>query len=353
MAKGWEVALRVAENYLGWGSTVGDTARPGVFLYADSETVGKNTVIKERDAKLIPSRLSPIQTASVEQQSPGGNLTFQPRSDDCLPIVMAFFQTATLINGNAATAQLGTWVFTPAGKSFAWSGSAFGTSSMYSVNVLEYFGEGLTGTGDSVRYERGIVGKLNLTQEPANDLVMEAEMRFLQATDQVQSGTGLKSQPNVYGSFSTNKMFIDWNGTLNVNGSSYSIERVKFNLDNMLTERRKLGQKGFFSFPFGRAVFSGEFDLELEDMSVFTEGTSGGTLQCHWQTADGDFLDVFCPNIFWRANDPTAKDAGPVMRTIPFRCYPTAFGGSNAVVMSIYPRYGTGAIPAQTKLVFP
>jgi hypothetical protein len=182
---------------------------------------------------------------------------------------------------------------------------------------------------------------------------MGADMRFYQATDQVVLGTGFKSQPNSMGSFSGNPQLIDWNGTVNVNGTSYAIERIKFEFDNMLTERRKLGQKGFYQFPFGRAIFSGEFDLELEDMSLFTEGTAGGTLQCHWQTANADFLDVFCPNIFFRASDPQAKDAGPVMRTLPFRAYPSAFGGSNAIVMSVCPKFGTGAIPTQSKLFFP
>lgn len=355
MAKGWEVAVRVQENYLGFGSTVGLLARPGNFLFVDSVGIGKNTVIKERDGKIIPMRLSPIQTANVEQQSPGGNLTFQPRSDDVLGIFMAFFQMATFQNGLTATAYGGTggtWVFTPVGKSLAWSGSAFGTTAVFSVNVDEYFGEGLTGTGDGVRFERGIVSKLTLTQEPANDLICEADMRFLQATDAFVMGTGMKSAPNAAGSYSSNGQFIDWNGTITAAGQTYAIERIKFEFDNAITERRKLGQKGFYQFPFGRAILSGEFDLELEDMGIFNEGTAGGTVSCRWQTAAGDFLDVFCPNVLWRANDPKVSDAGPVMKTIGFRCYPTAFGGSNAVVISVYPKYGTGGPPAANKLVF-
>ena len=353
MAKGWEVAVRIQDNYLGWGSTVGASARPGNFLYVDSETLGKNTVIKERDAKIIPMRLAPIQTASIEQQSPGGEITFQPRSDDCINILFSFFQMATFMNGNVATAQNGTFVFTPVGKSLAWAGSAFATTAVYSVNVDKYFGEGLSGTGDGIRFERGIVSKLTLDQQPAADLIMTADLRFYQATDESVLGTGFKSQPNSVGSFSSNGQFIDWNGTISVQGTTYAIEKIRFELDNMITERRKLGQKGFYQFPFGRAVFSGEFDLELEDMSAFKEGTNGGTLSCRWQTSGADFLDVFAPNIYFRANDAKVSDTGPVMRTIPFRCYPTSFGGSNAIVLSVCPKFGTGAIPTQSKLLFP
>lgn len=353
MAKGWEVAIRVQDNFTGWGSTAGITSRPGNYLYVDSETLGKNTIIKERDAKLIPMRLSPVQTASIEQANPGGEITFQPRSDDCVNILFSFFQMGTFINGNTATAQNGTWVFTPVGKSLAWTGSAFATSAVYPINVQKYFGEGLSGTGDGINFERGICSKLTVDQQPAADLIFTADLRFYQATDEVVLGTGFKSQPNAYGSYSSNGQFIDWNGTVTVGGNTYAIEKIKFEFDNMITERRKLGQRGFYQFPFGRAVFSGEFDLELEDMSLFEEGTTGGTLSCQWKTSGADFIDVFAPNIYFRAWDSKVSDAGPVMRTIPFRCYPTSFGGSNAVVVSVCPKYGTGAVPSQSKLFFP
>ena len=355
MAKGWEVAIRVQEDSAGWGSTIGAAARPGWFLFVDNESLAKNTVVKERDEKIMPMRLSPVQSANVEQQSPGGAITFQPRADDCVSLLMAFFQSATLIGGGSATAiggTGGTWVFTPVGKSLSWSGVAFGTTSVYPVNVEKYFGEGLTGTGDGARFERGIVTKLTLDQAAAADLVMTADMRFLQVTDESVLGTGFKSAPNSVGSYSNQGMFIDWNGTLSVGGNSYAIERIRFDLDNSVTERRKLGQKGFYQFPFGRAIFSGEFDVELEDMSIFKEGTTGGTLIAHWQNSDGQFLRVFAPNIFYRASDVSVGDTGPVMRTVGFRCYPTAFGGSNAVQVEVYPKYGTGGPPAQSKLVF-
>jgi hypothetical protein len=355
MAKGWEVAIRVQENFAGFGSTVGTTSRPGWYLFADSESLKKNSEIKERDGKIIPMRLSPVQTANMEQQSPGGEITFQPRSDDCVPALMAFFQYATFMGGLTSTCYLGTggtWVFTPIPKSLGWNGSNFGTSHIYSVNIDKYYGEGLAGTGDGIRFERGIVSKLTFTQEPASDLQFTTDMRFLQATDEVVLGTGFKSAPNVTGSFSQKQQYIDWNGTVSVQGTTYAIERITWEFDNMITERRKLGQRGFYQFPFGRAVFSGEFDLELEDMSAFKEGTTGGTVSCRWQSSDGDWIDVFAPNVFWRANDANVSDTGPVMRTIGFRCYPTAFSGSNAVVVSVYPKYGSSGPPSQSKLVF-
>jgi hypothetical protein len=87
-------------------------------------------------------------------------------------------------------------------------------------------------------------------------------------------------------------------------------------------------------------------------MSVFKEGTTGGTIACRWQSTDGDWMEVFAPNVFWRANDANVSDTGPVMRTIGFRCYPTGFGSSNAVTFSVYPKYATTGPPAQSKLVF-
>lgn len=352
MAKGWEVAIRTQENRTGWGSTTGASARAGLFLYADSETLSKNTEVQERDGKLIPMRLAPIQTASILQASPGGEITFQPRPDDCVHILMAFFQQATFLNGATATAQNGTWVFTPVGKSLAWSGVAFGTSSVYSVNVDKYFGEGLSGTGDGIRFERGIVSRLRIEQNPAEDLQMVADLRFLQATDEAVLGTGFKSAPNALGSYSNLGQLVDWNGTLTVAGTTYPIERISFEFDNSITERRKLGQRGFYQFPFGRAVLSGEFETELEDMSVFKEGTAGGTISARWQNSDVSFIDIFCPNVFFRANDVNVSDTGPIMRTLPFRCYPTSFGGSNAVVVSVCPRYGTGALGTVSYLSF-
>lgn len=354
MAKGWEVAIRVQEDSVGWGSTVGAAVRPGYFLFADSETLAKNTSIKERDAKIIPMRLSPVQSASVEQQSPGGQVVFQPRTDDILPVLMAFFQNATLVGGGSATVAgtSGTWSFTPVGQSLAWSGVAFGTTSVYPINIDKYYGAGLTGTGDGIRFERGVVTKLTIDQQPSEDLKVTADLRFLQVTDEAVLGTGFKSAPNSIGSFSEKKQLVDWNGTVTVGGNSYAVEKITFEFDNSVTERRKLGQKGFYQFPFGRAIFSGNFDLELEDMSVMKEGTTGGTVIARWQTSDGDFLEVFCPNVYFRASDPQVGDTGPVMRTVGFRCYPTAFGGSNAVVVNVYPKYGTTGPSALAKLVF-
>lgn len=358
MSKGWELAIGVQDNFTGFGSTAGLTSRPHWFLYVDNESLKRNAVVKERDAKLIPTRLSPIQTASLEQFSPGGEITFQPRTDDCLNILFSFFQAATLMLGNTATAGAGgtggTWVFTPVGKSLSWSGVAFATTSVYSVNVLKYFGNGLSaGTGDSIRFERGITSKLTLDQASTEDLKMTADMRFFQHTDEVVAGTGFMSQPNSVGSFSSLQQLVDWNGTLTIGSvSSYAIDRVKFEFDNQITERRKLGQKGFYQFPFGRAVLMGEFELELENLSLFKQGTAGGTLECKWQTSNGDWLDVFCPNIFFKAYDTNASDTGPVKYTVPFRCYPTAFGGSNAAIISVYPKYGVVALPTQSNLYF-
>lgn len=355
MSKGWEVAVRVQENYLGFGSTVGQAARAGRFLFVDSETLSQNAEVRERDAKIVPMRLSPAETFSYEQDSPGGEIRFQPRTDDCIHLMYAFFQWGTFMGGGSATCAGGTggtWVFTPVAKSLAWSGSAFATTSIYPVNIDKYYGEGLSGTGDGERYERGIVSKITLTQEPASDLVMGAELRFLQKTSDTILGTGFKSAPNAIGSFSSKKQLVDWNGTLTVGGVTYAIERINFEFDNQITERRKLGQRGFYQFPFGRPILGGEFELELDNLSAFRIGSSAGTLVSRWQTSDGDWMEVFSPNTYIKSWDAQVSDTGPVLITVPFRCYPTGFGSSNAVVVSVYPKYGTVGPDSGSKLWF-
>lgn len=357
MSKGWEVAIRVQDNSTGFGSTAGVTSRPGWYLYVDSETLAKNAGVKERDNKIIPTRLSPVQTASLEQYSPGGEVTFQPRTDDCLNVLFAFFQAATFLGGTVGTVTgAGSWQFVPVNRSLAWSGVSFAGNpgtSVYSINVDKYFGNGLSGSIDGYRFERGIVSKLTFDQMPSEDLKVTADMRFLQHSEQT-FGTGFKSQPNSLGSFSSKGQLVDWNATLSVAGvSTYPIEKIKFEFDNSITERRKLGQKGFYQFPFGRAIVSGEFDMEVEDLTILQEGTTAGTLICNWQTSDGDFLRITCPNIFMRASDAKVSDPGPVMQTYSFRAYPTGFGSSNAAVVDVYPKYAaTLGVPVQSKLYF-
>lgn len=355
MSKGWEVAIRVQENFVGFGSTAGALSRPGRFLFVDSETLSQNAEVRERDNKIIPMRVSPSETFSYEQDSPGGEIRFQPRTDDCIHLLFAFFQNATFANGLAATAYGGTggtWVFSPIAKSLSWSGVAFGTTSIYPVNIDKYYGEGLAGTGDGERYERGIVSKVTFTQEPAADLVMGAELRFLQKTSDTVLGTGFKSMPNAAGSFSSKKQLVDWNGTLTLAGTQYAIERVTYDFDNQITERRKLGQRGFYQFPFGRPILGGEFELELENLSNFRIGSSAGTLVCRWQTSDGDWMEIFSPNTYIKSWDAQVSDTGPVLITVPFRSYPTGFGSSNAVIVSVYPKYGTGGPDSGSKLIF-
>ena len=347
MAKGWEVSIRVQENYLGFGSTIGSLVRGGNFLYVDSESLSKNPTIKERDNKLIPTRLVPAETMSLEQYAPGGQITWQPRSDDSLSMLYACFQSATHMSGGTAatTNATGTWSFKMVPKSLRWTGKQFyGTgnsattgTSVYCVNIDKCYGQGLDTTPNGVRFERGIVSKLTITQEGASDLQFSADVKFYQHEDDATYTSAFSSLPGVAGSLSAKKQFVDWNGTLSIAGNTYNIEKISFDIDNQNTDRRRLGQKGFSQFPFGRGIVSGQFELELEDMTLFNEASAGGTLQVTWRTSDGDWLQVFCPNVYWKNPDAKVGDTGPVMLTVPFRCYPSSSGQNDGVVINVFP----------------
>jgi hypothetical protein len=347
MSKGWESSIRVQENYLGFGSTIGSLVRMGNFLYVDSESIARNPTIRERDNKLVPTRLVPAETMGLDQYAPGGQVTWQPRSDDSLSMLMAFFQTATHMFGGTTPAlnATGTWQFAFVPKSLLWTGkqyygtgNGYGTgTSVYCVNADLCFGQGMTTTPNGIRFERGIVTKLTIQQDPAADLQFVADMKFLQHEDQATYTSAFSFLPGAAGSLSSKKQFVDWNGTLTVGGNSYNIEKLSLEADNQNVDRRKLGQKGFANFPFGRAIVNGQFDLELEDLTLFTPAASGGTLQCTWRTSDGDWLQVFCPNIYYKNPDPKVNDAGPIILTVPFRAYPSAQGRNDAVLVNVCP----------------
>jgi len=354
MAKGWEVAIRIQENFLGFGSTIGSLTREGFFLYVDSETVGKNPTFKERDEKLVPLRISPAETLSLEQYAPGGEITWQPRTDDSLPIWMAFFQGATHFSGgtSAASNTAGTWRFQAVPKTLAWTGKQYyGTgnqpttgTSVYCFNLDKVFGAGMANAANGIRFERGIVSKLSFEQNPSSDLIAKAECRFLQHEDDGTYTTAFSSIPSAAGSLSAKKQLVDWNGTLTVGGQSYAIEKIALELDNNITERRKLGQKGFYQFPYGRAIFSGNFELELEDMTLFAEASAGGTLSARWNTSDGDWIQITCPNIVYKGNDVKVSGPGPVMIPVTFRAYPSASGRTDAVEFDVFYKE-TGTLP--------
>ncbi len=83
MSKGFEGWVLACPENAGWQGT--STLIRGNFLYADEESLGINKEITERNSKIVYGR--PIKASSrvLGKQTPGGDLTFQFRSEDLPP----------------------------------------------------------------------------------------------------------------------------------------------------------------------------------------------------------------------------------------------------------------------------
>lgn len=268
MAKGFEGWIAVAPETNGWGSSV---FTAGNYLFVDSESLQVNKEFIERPEKITYGRSLKASSRISGVQKPGGALTFQPRSDDTIPILMAHYQKYIgSSSGGTATGSV-VYTFHPSKGEPNWTGSAFGTGAytaadgdMFTVSVYKkFFNTTSNGGTNAMAFTSGIVDQLQFHLTAGQDAKMTANMKFYG----VDAGTAIPAtrDPNnaVLGSYSTKSSFISWNGTLLFDGGSLDITSIAINSQNNTADRPVLGKKNPSKYPFGRVLVSGSLDLDL------------------------------------------------------------------------------------------
>jgi hypothetical protein len=348
MASNWEALLRITPVN-GWQSP-GTTGRRGVFLFADSETLDTGAQTKEYDAKLLGVRESPDSTFQITQYQPKGNIVFQPRVDDILPVLMAHFQS--VVKSGTGTYTFGRIGFSPdfgstgAGVFNIGSAITAGTgTNAYGINVDVFFGASLvSGTkANGIRFSSGIVNKLTFSQKYNEALSVTAECKFNDGS-YVTFDTGFVPR-SVYGSFSELQQFVDYLGTVTLAGYSYALDSIDINMNNASSDKGKLGKRGYDRFPFGKYVADGSFELELQDdLNSLKEGQTG-SLSVNFFLGTDCRIQIDQSNITYKPSTPTVTGGdGYIKWTKPYRAYPPDGTNAPSTIITVFTgtTFGTG-----------
>jgi hypothetical protein len=329
MSIGYEALVRI-EAAPSWGSQ-GTLGHRGIYLFADSVNPVFGAQPRERDNKLTGARESSGSTYSVDDFYPSCEITWQPRVDDILPVLLAHFQIGTAFAG-------GTYEFVRVDKNltFTTNGSNWGTHP-YSINVDVFYGNSLVGGGtgaNGYRFFNGIVDKLTFNNAYGEDLKVTANIKFLTGS-RFNFPSGFNGAPLGIGSFSEYSQLVDWVGTVAPAGeaANINVDNAELSFNNAVAERSKLGQRGWNRFPLAQHwMAEGNLGMEFNrDLNIIAEGTSNsGTFE--WVQAAGNALRITYHNFVYRPTDPNVTDGQSVVDiSLPFRAYPSKTGGTSCV----------------------
>lgn len=347
MAKGFEGWIAVVPETLGWGSS---TFTVGNYLHVDSETLQINKEFIERPEKITFGRSLKASSRISGLQKPGGAVTFQPRSDDAIPIFMAHYQmhVGTWVGGAAGTLGTVLYTFTPTKNEPDWTGNTFGTGTygaaagdMFTVGVYKkFFNTTDHGGTNSMVFKSGIVDQLQLTLTAGQDAKLTPTFKFYSA----DAGSAIPStrDPNnsVLGSYSTKSPFISWNGTLSFAGGSLDVTSITINSQNNTEDRQVVGRLNPSKYPFGRYLVSGSLELDLPKDGVKYIGSmlnnSSFTLTGSLYNGAHDNIVFNLPNCRYNPFEINfANGQSETTFSIPFVAYESEDGGTAPIIWQV------------------
>lgn len=338
MSQGHEAFFAIHEHWKGWGTSTYQTS--GVYPEVDSEALTPDVNIRERDSKIRVGREAHRTTFSADETRPAGNMVIQPRTDDCIPIFMAFFQAVHFEEGTLmAGVGTGTFTFVPVNEDPDWVGSLWGSAhggtegvanDVYPIMIKKCFDADWTNKNGE-GYTQGLVDTLEFSQPFGEDLTITPGFKF--RTVALDSDWGVFEPPCAYGSYSEKARFVDWKGTIAFtyggNATTLELDNITVTLNNNTSDKGKIGYKGWSRFPFsGRPVFEGSLDLELvsaqRDLADIMADGGSATLSLRWFNSLTDQMLLEFANIHFRTFDrPVSAGDTPVEYSLPFRAYPT------------------------------
>ena len=268
MAKGHEGWIAVVPETNGWGSSA---HTEGFYLYADEESMNVGKEFEDRPDKIVYGRSLKANSRVSGPQKPGGNLTFQFRSNDCIPFFMAHFQK--YIGSSLGGTETGTarYIFVPAKSEPDDVGSAFGTGGYggdagdkFTLGLVKKFYDTTEYNGtNSMWFKSCVSDSLEMNFAAGEDAKLNVGLKAYS----VDHGTALSSSLNpsnsTFGSYSTLNSFQFWTGTLQVAGESLDITNFSFTSSNNTEDRTVLGKKDPSKYKFGRYTLEGAFDIDL------------------------------------------------------------------------------------------
>lgn len=326
--------MRVRGQKDGYGG--GAALTKAFYLFVDSESFAINPNIKENTSKIVQGRAVLEQARTIEGREPGGQFTFQPRSDDVLGLAAAHFQAyRSDITGTVSTftffplAQQPDWSGTLVTGGDPWDAGGVGTATyndgettdVCALMVEQYYGQTRDGSNGR-RFTDCVVSDLEFSASVGEELQISPTLKagsfalvdFTPATDDPDCAIG---------SYSTLGAFRYYEGTLTVNGASYDVNSFRVTSSNNVDSKKVIGKLNPASYPYGRYVASGEFELEMGYGSFVKEflAEADGTFVATFLRGE-EKLTITCPLV--RYNEPTSNVSDGeslVNQTVPFVAY--------------------------------
>lgn len=345
MAKGFEGWVCLVPENAGWKGT--STLIRGNMLHADEENLNINKNIIERPGKLTFGRALKASNRILGEQTPGGDLTFQFRSDDMPMVCMAHFQkfVGSSLGGTATGTSLFTFVPEKGAPNF--SGSAYGTGAytsgkgdIYTVGVIKKFFDTTENGGTNAQwYKSGIVDELMFTMTAGDDAKCKASFLF----GNVDPGTSIGSlfNPNSsLGSYSVNESYEWWAATLTYGGGTLNVNKFEWTSKNGSDPFKVLGSQNPANYRFGRNAVEGSFDLDMpyDGLKHFGTMLGGSTFAIAATLYNGvhDYVTFSFPNCRLKAVEANMRGGDQETSfSLPFTAYESEDGSTAPVTVRV------------------
>jgi len=339
--KGFDGNIAIYPETQGWGSSA---FSEWYYLYADSANLGANQEFKERPDKLVYGRSNKASSRTIAAQKPGGDFVFQPRTNDCLPVLMGCFQKYIGTQLGATGTSNYTFVTEEGSPDFV--GSTFGTGAfsassgdVFTFGIAQKFKDtGGAGTNNAKMFTNCVVNQLTLTQETGEDLKMAVEVMA-----KTYGGTRLTVNPNnsTFGSYSTLTPLESWEGTFSVAGrTDLDVTSVQIVINNNLEDREKIGYLNPTKYEFGRPEISGVIKVDAPDEILRDHGSmlldSAFVISGTFYNGVNDYITVSLPNNkrdTYEVNPGGANDT--VEYEIPFKAYKSENGATSPITIGV------------------
>lgn len=333
MAKGFEGFIWVAPEGSGWDGT--SALIRGNYLFADDESMSINQDIRDRPDKITYGRTLEASSRILGKKAPGGDVTFQFRSDDLPHILMSHFQKYIGTTFSSGSCR---YTFVPEKGVPDYTGNTFGTGSytspagdLFTVAVVKkLFDTTANGGTNGQWFNSCIADELEFMLEANDDAKLKVSFKAARA----DAGTALPTSMNPsssLGSYSTKPSFESWSATMFYDGGTLELNKFALSSKNNLEERLVIGRQNPVNYKFGRYDIEGSFDLDMpyDGMKYFGSQFSGssfaivGTLQ----NASNDWVSFSLPDCRFKPFEVNMKGgAAETAFTLPFKAYQSGGG---------------------------
>lgn len=338
MSKGIEAWMLIQPEGSGWNGA--SAAHRGNFLFADDENLDVGKSFQDQSNKIVFGRGVKASTRISGKQTPGGDLTWQFRSDELPMVMMAHFQKyiGTAIGGAGSLTGSCQFTFVPEKGVPDASGNSFGTGSytspagaLYTVSVTKkFFDTSLNNGTNAQKFKSCVIDELEWSMEQDTDAKLKASFK----AGTVDHGTAISSSVNPnssLGSYSVNGAYQYFSATLTVGGTAQDVTKLNFMTKNGMEPLVTLGKVNPARYKFNKFDVGGSLDLDMpkDGMRYFGSmigGSSFGIVGTLYNTAS-DYVTFNMPNCRWENFNANIKGGNSdVSFTLPFKAYESEDG---------------------------